>query len=149
MPKVDLKKDLKHLYQPSVKAVVQVDVPKFRFLMVDGSGDPNTTETYAEAVEALFSVSYTAKFMAKKGPLGIDYSVMPLEGLWWSNDMSAFLTNTRSEWMWTMMIMQPAFVPDELIMSAIAEVKKRKHLLPLTSCGLRNLRKASVLRSCT
>jgi hypothetical protein len=126
MPKVDLKKDLKHLYQPSVKAVVQVDVPKFRFLMVDGSGDPNTTETYAEAVEALFSVSYTAKFMAKKGPLGIDYSVMPLEGLWWSNDMSAFLTNTRSEWMWTMMIMQPAFVPDELIMSAIAEVKKKK-----------------------
>mgnify|MGYP000936607512 CR=1 FL=1 len=126
MQKVDLKKDLKHLYQPSTKEVIQVDVPGFRFLMVDGSGDPNTTKEYAEAVEALFSVSYTTKFMAKKGALGIDYSVMPLEGLWWANDMSAFLTNTRSDWNWTMMIMQPALVPDELIRSAIAEVKRKK-----------------------
>ena len=90
MSKIDLKKDLKHLYQPSAKAVVQVEVPTLRYLMVDGQGDPTTVPAYAQAVEALFSVSYTAKFMVKKGPQAVDYAVMPLEGLWWADDMSAF-----------------------------------------------------------
>jgi hypothetical protein len=49
--KIDLKKDLKHLYQPSAKEVVQVDVPTFTFLMADGQGDPNTSQDYAQAVE--------------------------------------------------------------------------------------------------
>src|SRR5688572_10626508 len=91
--KIDLKKDYKPLYQPPASAVVQVDVPAFAFLMIDGIGDPNTTPAYAEAVEALFSVSYAAKFMVKKGAQGVDYAVMPLEGLWWSDDLSAFASN--------------------------------------------------------
>ena len=64
------RKDSSYLYQPSAKAVVQVDVPSFQFLMIDGEGDPNKSAAYAEAVEALFSVSYTVKFMVKKGPQG-------------------------------------------------------------------------------
>ncbi|WP_437687859.1 GyrI-like domain-containing protein [Sorangium sp. So ce176] len=112
MSKVDLKRELKHLYQPSAKEVVQVDVPAFQFLMIDGEGDPNTSQAYAEAVEALFSVAYTTKFMVKKGAQGIDYAVMPLEGLWWSDDMSVFTSNDRSRWKWTMMIMQPHFVSE-------------------------------------
>jgi hypothetical protein len=128
MPKIDLKKDLKHLYQPSAKDVVLVDVPAFRFLMIDGEGDPNTSKQYAAAVEALFSVSYTAKFMVKKGPQNLDYAVMPLEGLWWSDDMSAFITNDRSKWKWTMMILQPDFVDGAVILSALAEVKRKKSL---------------------
>ena len=71
MEKIDLKKELKHLYKPSARDVVHVDVPAFRFLMIDGAGDPNTSPWYAQAVEALFSVSYTAKFMVKKGPASI------------------------------------------------------------------------------
>jgi hypothetical protein len=124
--KVDLKKELKHLYQPSAKEVVRVDVPTFRYLMIDGDGDPNTSKHYAEAVEALFSVSYAAKFMVKKGAQGIDYAVMPLEGLWWSDDLSAFVDNDRSKWKWTMMIMQPDFVNEALIRTAIADVKRKK-----------------------
>lgn len=128
MAKIDLKKDLKHLYQPSAKAVVEVDVPALRFLMVDGEGDPNTVPAYAAAVEALYSVSYTAKFMVKKGAQAVDYAVMPLEGLWWSDDMESFVTGDRSRWKWTMMILQPDFVPDETIHAAIADVKRRKAL---------------------
>ena len=52
MKKIDLKKELKHLYLPSAKEVVQVDVPAFQFLMIDGEGDPNTSQAYAQAVEA-------------------------------------------------------------------------------------------------
>lgn len=128
MTKIDLKKDLKHLYQPSAKEVVQVDVPAFKFLMVDGEGDPNTSPEYAQAVETLFSVSYTTKFMVKKGAHQIDYAVMPLEGLWWADDMSAFVANDKSKWKWTMMILQPDFVADEIIDAAIAEVKTKKKL---------------------
>src|SRR5687768_16279090 len=128
MRKVDPKRELKHLYFPSAKEVVQVEVPTLRFLMIDGEGDPNTSQEYAQAVEALFSVSYTAKFMVKKGPQGLDYSVMPLEGLWWADDLSAFIANDRVSWKWTMMIMQPDFVADEIIAAAMAVVRSKKQL---------------------
>jgi hypothetical protein len=101
MAKIDLKKEYKHLYGPSAKQVVEVDVPSFNFLMIDGMGDPNTSPEYAQAVEALFSVSYKAKFMIKKGADAIDYAVMPLEGLWWADDMSAFTSNDPRIRSWT------------------------------------------------
>lgn len=128
MEKIDLKKDWKQLYQPSAKAVAEVDVPPLHYLMVDGQGDPNSTPAYAEAVEALFSVAYTAKFMLKKGPQQIDYAVMPLEGLWWADDMAAFESNDRSQWRWTMMILQPDFVGADVIDAAMAEVHRKKAL---------------------
>lgn len=128
MQKIDLKKELKHLYQPSAKEVLQVEVPTFQFLMVDGEGDPNTSSVYSQAVEALFSVSYAAKFMVKKGSQAIDYGVMPLEGLWWADDMSVFATGDKSRWQWTMMIMQPDFVSREVIAAAISDIRKKKNL---------------------
>ena len=128
MKKIDLKKDLKTLYTASAKEVVRVAVPPMKFLMVDGIGDPNTSKSYAEAVEALYSVSYTAKFILKKGPQQIDYTVMPLEGLWWADDMAAFTTGNKAKWRWTAMIMQPVFVTKAVIDTALADVRKKKSL---------------------
>jgi hypothetical protein len=136
--KIDLRRQLKQLYAPSAKAVAEVQVPAFTFLMVDGQGDPNTSGTYAEAVEALFSVSYTVKFMVKKGPLQQDYAVMPLEGLWWADDMAAFKSGDRQDWRWTMMIMQPAFVPQALLHQAIGEVEQKKSLPALPRLRIEN-----------
>ena len=124
---IDLKKELKALYQPSAKEVSEVVVPAMNFLMVDGQGDPNTSPAYAQAIEDLYAVSYSIKFMVKKGPLAIDYGVMPLEGLWWAEDMSSFASGDKSQWQWTMMIMQPSFFSDEMIASATAEAKKKKN----------------------
>ncbi len=126
MDKVDLKRELKHLYLPSSKQVVPIDVPGMSFLMLDGQGDPNTSQPYADAVEALFSLSYAIKFAVKRGPLSIDYGVMPLEGLWWADDMSDFITGDRSGWQWTMMIMQPHFVTREMFDEAADAVRKKK-----------------------
>lgn len=126
MEKIDFKKVLKALYKPSAKKVELVEVPEMNFLMIDGKGDPGTAQAYAEAVEALYSVSYTLKFMIKKGPLEIDYGVLPLEGLWWAEDMSAFTEGRREDWRWTMMIMQPEYVTPELVTEALAQVKKKK-----------------------
>ena len=127
MEQRDLKKELKYLYHASAKEVVQVDVPAMNFLMLDGEGDPNTSQDYAEAIETLFAVSYTVKFMVKKGELAIDYGVMPLEGLWWADDMTLFSPDDKSNWKWTAMIMQPSFVTSDLIECASAEVKKKKN----------------------
>ena len=132
MKTIDLKKELQHLYQASAKEVVQVSVPTLRYLMVDGQGDPNTSQEFAQAVEALFAVSYTAKFAMKKGIQAIDYAVMPLEGLWWADDMSAFVADDKANWKWTMMMLQPAFVSDEVIEAAMVSAGKKKQLPSLS-----------------
>lgn len=127
MKKIDWKKELKHLYAPSAKEVSAVEVPAMNYLMIDGKGDPNTAQEYVDAVEALFAVAYAIKFAVKKSTLAIDYGVMPLEGLWWANDMSKFATGDKSNWLWTMMIAQPPFVTGAMVEEAVAAVRKKKN----------------------
>jgi hypothetical protein len=88
--------------------------------MIDGHGDPNTAQAYVDAVSALFSVAYTLKFLSKK-TLGRDYVVMPLEGLWWSDDMATFTSQRdKSRWSWTMMSLVPDWLEAEHFDSARA-----------------------------
>ncbi|MBT0664658.1 GyrI-like domain-containing protein [Geobacter pelophilus] len=126
MEKIDYKKQLKHLYAPSAKKVEIVEVPPMNYLMVDGNGDPNTAKAFSDAIEALYPVAFTMKFMVKKGARGIDYGVMPLEALWWADDMSAFTTGNKDAWQWTVMIMQPEFVTAGMVEAAITEVARKK-----------------------
>jgi hypothetical protein len=131
MEKQDLKKSLKFLYSPSAKAPEIVDVPPLNFLMVDGQGNPNTAHSYADALQALYSLSYTLKFMLKKGPSAIDYTVMPLEGLWWVPDMADFLTATKDEWYWTAMIMQPEWITAEHVEEARQQAARKNGVASL------------------
>ena len=137
MTKVDFKKTLKHLYAPGKKDFELVDVPEMQFLMVDGHGDPNSAPEYQEAVEALYAVAYKIKFISKK-TLGEDYTVPPLEGLWWAEDMSTFVSRAKSEWDWTMMIMTPDWISTEIFNQAVDEVGKAKNP---TALGLVRLEK--------
>jgi hypothetical protein len=127
MPKIDLKKELRHLYNPSAREVVVVDVPPMNFLMIDGRGDPNTAQEYQDAIEPLYAVSYTLKFMIKKSGTAIDYAVMPLEGLWWTDDMSQFSVENKDIWQWTAMVMQPEYVTKDLFTEALTQVEKKKN----------------------
>jgi hypothetical protein len=129
MDKIDLKKELKSLYNPSSKEITTIDVPSMNFLLIDGEGAP-TSSQFIEAVEALFSVSYTLKFIIKKGK-GVDYGVMPLEGLWWVDDMTKFNADQKDEWKWTAMIMQPKYVDASDVTLAVEQVKKKKKLVAL------------------
>ncbi len=126
MSKVDFKKELKELYNPSSKEVSVVDVPAMNFLMIDGEGAPASPQ-YTEAVEALFTVSYALKFMVKKTK-GVDYGVLPLEGLWWMDDMTKFSVNLKNEWKWTSMIMQPKYVTETDVKVAMEHARKKKDL---------------------
>ncbi|MBC7228307.1 MAG: GyrI-like domain-containing protein [Thermoflexales bacterium] len=137
MAKVDLKKDLKHLYNPSAREVSVVDVPPMNFLMVDGIGDPNVSPEYQQAMEVLFSLSYALKFRVKKS-IGIDYAVMPLEGLWWTDEPTRFSMSNKAIWKWTAMIMQPEYVTAEMVAEALDEVREKKGLPALERVRFEN-----------
>ena len=135
MDKVDFKKELRHLYQPKNEFMV-VDVPEMQYLMVDGHGDPNVASEYQEALEGLYSVAYKLKFMSKK-ELGKDYVVPPLEGLWWAENMDTFTTaRDKSAWDWTMMLMQPDWISQDMFRGALVQAGKGKELTALDNLRL-------------
>ena len=127
---IDLRKQLKHLYQPSAKQFSIVDVPPLNFLMIDGAGNPNTSQDYKDALEALYGLSYTLKFGVKQGKYGpkkVDYPVMALEGLWWMDDMREFSLERKDEWKWTTMMMQPDIITPDWVELARADLIKKKN----------------------
>jgi hypothetical protein len=130
MAKKDLNKEMQELYFPPSKEPVAVKVPKMNFLMVDGKGDPNSSKAFQEAIGALYSLSYTMKFMLKFSPKKIDYVVMPLEALWWSDNKDDFLTANRDAWKWTAMIMQPHHGTKNLLVKAKEEIVRKKKEVP-------------------
>ena len=92
--------------------------------MIEGKVGPGS-RAFKDAIAALYPVAYTLKFRAKKGPLAIDYGVMPLEGMWWAEDMSTFTSGDKEQWLWTLMIMQPDLITAPLVEEAIAAVKHK------------------------
>ncbi|CAN7501317.1 GyrI-like domain-containing protein [Devosia sp. LjRoot16] len=129
MEKLDLKKQHKALYNPPKGEFEIVDVPPLHYVQIDGAGDPNSAEAYKTGVAWLFSVSYAMKFAAK-AELGSDYVVGPLEALWWADDMSTFLTRQKSDWQWTIMILQPDFVTTRQFEKAVEKTGKKLGAAP-------------------
>lgn len=109
MTRYDVKRELAHCYAPKNVDWELVDVPEQRFIAADGNGDPNTSTDYSRAVEALYAVAYTIKFAGKRDA-GRDFVVAPLEGLWWADDPTVFVTREKDAWHWTMLICQPEWV---------------------------------------
>lgn len=135
---IDFKREMRELYAAAREPAL-VDVPELAFIMIDGHGDPNTAPEYSEAIEALYTIAYTAKFAVKRAPEGIDWGVMPLEGLWWTPDMAQFTTAEKSAWDWTMMIMQPDCVTTEVFEDARAKAAEKKPLDAIGNVRLESL----------
>ena len=136
MKTMDFKEEFKHLYNPPTGRVVIVDVPRLQFLMIGGAGDPNTSPDYQDAVRALYSVAYAAKFTLKAT---VSYSVPPLEGLWWADDMTQFSVTNKGLWKWTMMIMQPEDLTEKLFRGVLSQVARKKPLSALDRMRLESL----------
>jgi hypothetical protein len=135
MKKLDLKKKYKELYSPSSKEVVVVKVPKFNFIMIDGSipagVQVDQAPDYQNALEALYGLSFTIKFIVKqrkKNP--VDYAVMPLEGLWWftGSDKEFTGVSRKDTWYFTAMIMQPAPVTKAVFEEGREKLRAKKDL---------------------
>ena len=130
MPKLDLRKIYRHLYQPSARQVELVDVPPLQFTMIDGAIEPEhgpgDSPAFQQAMEALYGISYTLKFASKRRAENpIDYTVMALEGLWWV-EKGAFDITNPANWCWTAMIMQPEHITDGMFQEALAELHRKK-----------------------
>lgn len=131
--KKDYKKLNPELYNPPRQRPTILMVPKMKFFMIDGKGNPNTSHIYKDSVELLYNVSYSLKMkVVKKQNLGNDYVVPPLEGLWYMDDMTKWAMDNKEEWNWTMMIRIPDFVSEEQIKKAIEIIRENKNppLLP-------------------
>lgn len=140
MKTLDLKKELKYLYAPSAKKVEVVQVPRLQFAMIDGAIEkghgPGDSPGFQEAVQALYGISYTLKFMLKKRKTNpIDYPVMALEGLWWVED-GVFDITVKDNWFHTLMILQPDVITKELFEEGLSQVRRKRGDSPALS-GLR------------
>lgn len=138
MEKIDLRKELKALYSAPFRQFEIAEVPTMTYFMIDGEGDPNIVASYRDAVETLYAASYTLKFTAKK-KVSRDYVVPPLEGLWWAEDMTAFISREKSAWSWTMMIMVPDFVDHAMAEHAIATAATKKQFPGLAKLRIARL----------
>lgn len=133
MAKIDMKKELKELYGAKAKPQL-VDVPSINFLMVDGEGDPNGSKSFEDALQLLYGLSYTIKFDLKKAKVGPEYSVMPLEGLWWAKAGPKFEIGERGDWIWTLMIAQPEHVTQEHVDAAKVKLRKKDPSAQVEMC---------------
>ena len=130
MEKIDLRKQYKNLYLPSDKRIDIVDVPEFKFIMIDGmvhKGEKvDQSEDFAQAMEAMYGMSYTLKFaskLRKENP--IDYTVMALEALWWvANDDFEF--GKPADWLFRAMMMQPEHITVEMFEQALTHLEKKR-----------------------
>lgn len=130
MKTLDIKKDLKYLYQPSAKKVEIVKVPKLQFAMIDGAiekgYEPGNSPSFQEATQALYGISYTLKFMLKKRKTNpIDYPVMALEGLWWVED-GMFDITIKDNWFYTLMILQPDVITNDVFEEGLEQVRMKR-----------------------
>ncbi len=125
MDKIDFKKSLDS-YKAKHGEYRILEVPQTQYLMVDGLGDPNTSPEFQNAIQALYPTAYKLKFSSKLD-LGKDYTVMPLEGLWWADDMSSFTSaRDKSQWKFTLMIMQPDWITDDMFQAALAKATEKE-----------------------
>ncbi len=139
IPKIDLKKENKEFYYPKNDQANLVYVPEMKFIMMDGMGDPNTSKEFQDAMEAIFPVSYKVKFMSKNEK-SKDYVVMPLEGLWWMDNMENFSVENKNSWNWTVMIRQPDFITESMINTVIKDLGEKKDLPALSKLRFESLK---------
>ncbi|MDI2035215.1 GyrI-like domain-containing protein [Paenarthrobacter nitroguajacolicus] len=136
--KIDFKKEIP-TYTARRGVFSLVTVPPIQYLMIDGTGDPNTAQSYRDALSTLYPVAYKLKFFSK-GELGRDYGVMPLEALWWADDMDAFTSaRDKSLWDWTLMIMVPEWITQEHVEAASSVVAAKGEAPALAALRLASL----------
>jgi hypothetical protein len=133
METIDLRKQMKDLWNPPVGKVVLLTVPAMPFLMVEGVGNPNTSKAFQEAIQALYSAAYTMKFGAKSAGVA-DWKVTPPEALWWDPSgrdiFDAGYATMPAEMAWKALLMQPEIVNADMLEQAKAEIARKKKDVP-------------------
>jgi len=112
------RQQLDELYLPPSDQFVVVEVPKMKFLMVDGEGNPEG-EGFARALQWLFAAVHPIRRLAKDR-MGRHFVEPPLEGLWWADDVADFLAGNKDRFKWRLMIpATPEWVTPEVFAHAV------------------------------
>jgi hypothetical protein len=143
----DLKRRLKPCYTAGPEPVF-LRIPALKYLMVDGQGDPGTSPEFQGAIQALFTLTYGAKFRLKKAGDRREFPVMALEGLFWRPGSEGCalteLPPSPEGLHWTLMIAQPAFVTASLIGAVRRELARKRPLPALSRVRLERLAEGQV-----
>ncbi|SRR5579883_1727233 len=138
---------LKEFFKASPKEPKLLRIPSIKYLMIDGTGDPNNSPEFQAAVQALYSLAYGIKFGRKKRGEPSDYKITPLEGQWWADDMNAFMPNgDRSAWKWTLMIAQPSFITQRDLNLAVEQALDKGVEAPIESVRLAPLKEGAAVQ---
>jgi hypothetical protein len=124
VPKLDLRRQYADLYKPSARAVVVVDVPELLFVALDGRIEagtrPSDSESFREAMTAMYGVAYGLKFMSKlREDDPLDFTVMAMEGLW-STESGVFDWTWTEPSLYTLLMMQPDHITPAMFAEAVA-----------------------------
>jgi hypothetical protein len=146
MKKLDFKKSI-NSYKATKNKIEIIEVPKIKYITIDGKGDPNTSIEFNQAIRMLYPISYKIKFFSKQ-KLAKDYVVMPLEALWWSEDMSNFTSNRdKSKWNWTLMIMQPNWITKTIFKSVLGNVKTKYETLDFSKVKFKEINESKCVQT--
>lgn len=134
MSKLEVSEEIIRLYKQSARRVEVVDVPSFNFVKIEGQIEagkkPATSESFQDALNILYGISFTLKFMSKlhkENP--IDYNVMPLEGFWQVPDGDKNFS-LKAEWHWSLMMVQPDHISQEMYAEAVSSLRKQRGEIP-------------------
>lgn len=117
--KYDFKKAYKAFYSPKNVTFELIEIAPLRYLAIDGQGSPESEE-FSLRIQSLDSTAYPLKFIAKS-TTSRDYAIPPLEALWWADDYSAFTTNDRNAWKWTLLSAIPEWVTPQHLDAAVTK----------------------------
>jgi len=126
METIEFKKTYRAYYTPKPAQPEIITLPAMKFLMVDGQGDPNTSQQFQDAIGAIYPVVFGIKFAHKKAGVGPDYTLGPLEALWWTKAGQTFASSSKQDWLWTVMMWVPDFITSKEVKQFTALAKQKK-----------------------
>lgn len=128
MDKIDFRKRDRAFYTGKPGQWDRLDLPELTFLAIDGMGDPNGPG-YAAALAVLYPLAYAIKFAEKDA--GRDFTMPPLEALWWADDPAVFVSGDRARWRWRALLRMPETVDATALDAARAAAKAKGRDGPL------------------
>ncbi|MGO3200952.1 MAG: GyrI-like domain-containing protein [Ruoffia tabacinasalis] len=109
-----------------------IDIPKMKFIAIDGMGDPNELDgEYQAAVKQIYSLAYTIRMSERNGYTIDDFFVFvvpPLEGYWWQDGVHGVDSSRKEDFQWVMKLRMTEYVTPQVFEWAQNEVLNKKKI---------------------
>lgn len=113
----------KTAYNPPKNQFNSVEIPKLRYLLIDGKGNPENHD-FPSIIKWFYSVVHATKPYTKK-VMGKNFAYPPSEFLFWSKNEKDFISGNKDRWLWRAMVLCADFIPAEVIKEAMDEVTQK------------------------